>query len=360
MAGQAYTPGGFEPDAHERFFAPPKELITHWQGIHREIIKNTKPIPYDTVQEYRQRGESHLLGHYAFEMMFDIYAGIEDELMDGAIDCHLHIFPDYVPRSIDIIQLAINASKAKMRAVVCKDHFFTNVGMAWAAQWVVEEMVRKGELEKACKVFGTHILAWSHNPEQVKLVRKYPNLGALFFYTMTGGQPAGFKLPILDSNGKLMTEVKECIQVAAENNICVMTGHKTPDLVMPMVEYAHEVGAHILITHSGGNTAGGDMAGTIEQAKRCAELGAYLEVNGNKFLPNLMWPMVDPNVTMDYIRAVGPEHCVADTDFGQLMVFDPIDGMRLFIRGMLHFGFSKEEVKMMVQTNPAKLLYLDK
>jgi hypothetical protein len=51
---------------------------------------------------------------------------------------------------------------------------------------------------------------------------------------------------------------------------------------------------------------------------------------------------------------------VADTDFGQLMVFDPIDGMRLFIRGMIHFGFTKEEVKMMVQTNPAKLLYLDK
>jgi len=261
--------------------------------------------------------------------------------------------------AIDIIQLAIRASQAKMRALVCKDHFFSNVGQAWAAQWVVEEMVKKGELESACKVFGTHALAWSHHPEQVKLIRKYPNLGGIYFYTMTSGQPAGEKLHILDSNGELMPDVKECIKVAAENNICIFTGHKTPDLVMPMVQYAHEVGAHILITHSGGNTSGGDMAGTIEQAKECARLGAFLEVNANKFLPNMMWPMVNPNVTMDYIRAVGPENCVANTDFGQLMVSDPVEGMRLFIRGMIHFGFSKEEVKTMIQTNPAKLLYLD-
>ena len=96
-------------------------------------------------------------------MMYDIYAGIEDKLVEGSIDTHLHIFPDYVPRDIDIIELAIEASKAKMDAIVCKDHFFTNVGQAWAAQWVVEQMVKKGELEKACKVFGTHILAWTYH-----------------------------------------------------------------------------------------------------------------------------------------------------------------------------------------------------
>jgi len=73
----------------------------------------------------------------------------------------------------------------------------------------------------------------------------------------------------------------------------------------------------------------------------------------------MMWPIVDPNDPMDYIKEVGPEHVVANTDFGQVMVSDPVEGMRLFIRGMLHYGFSKEEVKVMVQTNPAKLLYLE-
>jgi hypothetical protein len=102
------------------------------------------------------------------------------------------------------------------------------------------------------------------------------------------------------------------------------------------------------------------MAGTIEQAKYLAKLGAYLEVGANKMLPTMMWPMIDPNATFDWIKKVGAEHCVANTDFGQVMVSDPTEGMRLFIRGMIHYGLSKEEITVMVKTNPSKLLGLDK
>ncbi len=358
MAGKAYNPRGFEPDAHERYLSPPEEVMETYRKS--SILERWhQPVTYHQIQEYRRRGESHALGHYAYEMMYDIYAGIEDKLLEGAIDAHLHIYPDYVPRSIDIIDLAIDASRAKMHAIVCKDHFFTNVGQAWAAQRVVEEMVRRGELEHACQVFGTHILAWSHHPDQVHLIRKYPNLGAIFFYTMTGHGQAGPDLPIVDDNGELLPEVKDCIAAAAEYRICVMTGHKEYELVKPMVEFCHEVGARVLITHAGGGPYQPSFAGTVEQAKELAELGAYLEINANKWLPNMMWPLLDPNEIMDYIRAVGPEHCVADTDFGQVLVGHPVEGLRLFIRGMLHFGISEQEIKTMIQTNPARVLYLE-
>jgi hypothetical protein len=359
MEGRGFNPKQFEPDSHEEFFAPPREVMDRWMKIFTSKDPHSNETNYDQIQEYRKRRQSHALGHYAYEMMYDIYAGIEDEIMDGAIDAHLHIYPDYVPRSIDIIQLAINASKAKMRAIVCKDHFFPTVGQAWGAQWVVDEMVKKGELERAVKVLGTHILAWSHHPDQIRLVRKYPNLGAIFFYTFTGGVQAGPPLKIVDEKGKLTSEVKDCIRLAAENKIPIMTGHKTPDLVYPMVEYAVSVKAHILVTHAGGARVPGGMAGTLEQAKELARMGAYLEINGNKWLPNMMWPAVDPNSVMEYIEAVGPEHCLADTDFGQVLVCDPIDGLRLFIRGMFHWGLKKEAIVTMLKTNPAKYLYLD-
>jgi len=67
MGGTAYNPQGFEPDAHERFFAPPKEVIEHWRKAYDEHRKKSKPVTYDEVQEYRRRGESHALGHYAME-----------------------------------------------------------------------------------------------------------------------------------------------------------------------------------------------------------------------------------------------------------------------------------------------------
>ena len=45
--------------------------------------------------------------------MLKIYPGIENELLQGAIDCHIHAFPDFVHRSQDMIQIAIEASKMR-------------------------------------------------------------------------------------------------------------------------------------------------------------------------------------------------------------------------------------------------------
>lgn len=182
MPGRAYNPKGFEPNLHGAltgFYGKGREALDkvyeiQWQERAERRYQNA---PYQKAREYLERGEGDLLGHYVYEMMYDIYAGIEDEVLDGCVDTHLHIWPDYVPRTTDVIRLAINASKVGYRALVCKDHFFTNVGMCWAAQWVAEDLVRRGELKQACKVFGTHVLAWSFDPEQIHLISKYPNLG---------------------------------------------------------------------------------------------------------------------------------------------------------------------------------------
>ena len=55
--------------------------------------------------------------------MLKIYPGIENELLKGAIDCHIHAYPDFVHRSQNFIQIAIDASKAGMRALAFKDHW---------------------------------------------------------------------------------------------------------------------------------------------------------------------------------------------------------------------------------------------
>ncbi len=361
MTGKAYNPEGWEPEAHERFGFITKEIVELYRKTRAEWRTKQPPkYNYQMIQEARKRGESDKVAHYAYEMMFDVYWGIEDELVENSIDTHLHIYPDYVPRSNDIIELAIECSKARMRAIVCKDHFFTSVGQAWAAQWIVDEMVRKGELEHACKVFGTHILTWSHHPDQVHLIRKYPNLGAIFFWTQSGaGKFCGPELQLLDNKGKLVSEVKECIAACAEYKIPIMTGHKSHEQALPMVQYAHEVGAHILVTHAHETTGGPGAGGTVEQCKEMARLGAYLETNGNKVLPSVLFPVQDPNIPMEWIKAVGPERIIANSDHGQPFCGDALEQWKLYIRAMIHFGISKEDIKTMVQTNPATFLYLD-
>lgn len=76
-------------------------------------------------------------------------------------------------------------------------------------------------------------------------------------------------------------------------------------------------------------------------------------------MPSIIWPAVDPNTPLEFIREVGPEHVIANTDFGQVLLGNPVEGFRIFIRGMLHWGISKEDIKAMIQRNPAKFLYLD-
>jgi len=128
-----YNPSAYEPNAHESFSAPSPEVMEKYREVRAIESKKReqRKMNYKQIMEVRKRGQSATLGHYVYEMMYDIYPGIEDKVFEGAIDSHLHIYPDYVPRSVDMIELAINASKAKMAAVVCKDHFFTNVGAAW-------------------------------------------------------------------------------------------------------------------------------------------------------------------------------------------------------------------------------------
>ncbi len=356
MPGKAYNPNGYEPNAHERWSAG--------MMVDEKMYGKKKPayVPYKEIQEYRKRGESYILGHYSFEMMYDIYAGIEDPFVEGSIDSHLHIFPDYVPRDIDILELAVEASKAKMKAIVCKDHFFTNVQGAWAAQKKVEEMVQRGELEQSCRVFGTHVLAWTYHPDQVNLIRKYPNLGYVMFPTMTGrvipGAYAGPPMPVIDRKGNLLTQVKECIDACTEYKIPMMSGHTglaDAKSRRALAEYAHQVGCSYLITHAGAGATMGMIK--IEELKEYAKMGIYLDVQANTFLPNMMHPSVNPNAIMDIMKEVGPMNSlVATTDFGQPTVESPIPGWKHFIRCMIHFGFTGDEITAMVKTNPSKWL----
>ena len=131
-----------------------------------------------------------------------------------------------------------------------------------------------------------------------------------------------------------------------------MTGHRVFVENLAICQLAHEVGAHVLITHAE------HMTGTIKQSKELAAMGAQLEINAAHGIPSLIMPTADPNYMPELIEAVGPEHCHINTDYGQPIAMDPVDGYRLFIRMLLHWGFKKEDIRTMVHTNPEKFLYL--
>ena len=86
--------------------------------------------------------------------MLKIYPGIENELLKGAIDCHIHAYPDFVHRSQDMIQIAIEASKCGMRAIAFKDHWNLSATSAYLAQRHIDDMIARGELTNRVEVYG--------------------------------------------------------------------------------------------------------------------------------------------------------------------------------------------------------------
>jgi hypothetical protein len=50
--------------------------------------------------------------------------------------------------------------------------------------------------------------------------------------------------------------------------------------------------------------------------------------------------------------------CAGDAE-GQVLHMDSIDGTRVCIRALLAFGITEEEVRVVLQDNAAKLMWLD-
>src|SRR5947208_12984184 len=86
--------------------------------------------------------------------MLKIYPGIENELLQGAIDCHIHAYPDFVHRSQDMIQIAVEASKCGKRAVAFKAHCNISATSAYLTQRHIDDRIARGELAHRVGAYG--------------------------------------------------------------------------------------------------------------------------------------------------------------------------------------------------------------
>ena len=117
--------------------------------------------------------------------MLKIYPGIEDELLEDAIDCHIHAYPDFVHRSQDMIEIAVDAANAGMRALAFKDHWNVSANACYLVQRHIDYLVEKGELERRVEVYGGAGTCHGMNPEYVRIALQYPNAKMIWFPTFT-------------------------------------------------------------------------------------------------------------------------------------------------------------------------------
>jgi hypothetical protein len=274
------------------------------------------------------------------------------QLMQGAIDFHVHADPDpYHSRRLDVLDLALQAKEAGMKAVVAKCHHYGTAPLVYLVNKIVPGFTLIGSLTLNSEVGGL-------NPEVVEVAAKS---GAKVIWMPTSSSVVDRKkrgsagISLVDSGGKLLPSVISILEIIRENNMVLGTGHISIPEIYSVTAEGIRRGVKVTITHPLNSHFGSVL--TLEQQKELGKMGAYIEQCFVSCMPVLGG--MSPKVLVDHIKAVGEEHCILSTDFGQALHPTPPEGFRMMVANMIQFGLSEKEIEILVKVNPSNLLGID-
>ncbi len=300
------------------------------------------------------------------EADIDTLQSAPDRLLAGAIDCHVHIGPEpFQERRLDTVSLALEAREAGMRAMVIKSHYYCTAPVAHLVNQIVPDFSLLGSLtlnggagglnpevvDVAVEV-GTRVIwmpTYSSMPDIGRRAegKRYP-VGTTTNVPISG-------ISLLASDGKLVPQMMTILEIMKGNNVALATGHVSVPETYAVTAEARRMGIEVIITHPLSESTGSRLS--REQQQELAALGAYIEYTFVPCMPSSQ--QMNPAVMVEHVKAIGVEHCILTTDFGQNTNPPPPEGFRMMLATMLRLGLSEKELDTLVRTNPARLLGLD-
>jgi hypothetical protein len=274
------------------------------------------------------------------------------EHLQGAADLHVHSSPDIVPRRYDDIELAREAVRAGLSAVLIKSHQNSTVERAALVSEVVTGIHVFGGLVLNETVGGFNLaavqLALAMGAKQIWM----PTKSALNHRRYEGSGNTG--LTVLDEAGELRPEVNLILSELVGHDCILGTGHLSPEEGTALIQRAHALGVRrILVTHP-------EWAATYypeDLQKELACLGANFE---RCFVSTTHLCGFTPFSTIEKaIADVGVESTVLSTDLGQPDTPSPVEGLALYSEKLLAAGFSAADIRRMTVENPRQLIGLE-
>ena len=95
------------------------------------------------------------------------------------------------------------------------------------------------------------------------------------------------------------------------------------------------------------------------QCRDFIELGAYIEHETSMYDPEVANVRWGPEVLMEWIERIGPEHTVLASDLGQVGRPMPVDSFIRVGSALLDLGLPEKDLRQIVRVNPSYLLGLD-
>jgi hypothetical protein len=276
-------------------------------------------------------------------------SGVPD-FLDGAIDMHVHSAPDVDRRRYNDIELVREAAKARMGGVLLKSHQNSTVERAWLVNQIVPGI----------RVLGGLVLNETVGGLNIQAVRLALALGAKQIWMPTRsarnhrlhhGQSGG--IGVLGAGGDLVAEAREIVEVIAETSCVLGTGHLSPEETYALIRRASPLGVRVLVTHP----EWGPTLYSCEQQKELARVPNVWFERCFVSTTHLCGHVPIERIT-EAIGATGIGSTILSTDLGQPDAPPPVEGLRLYAERLRAAGFSQDQVRQMMQTNPALLMGL--
>jgi Family of unknown function (DUF6282) len=275
------------------------------------------------------------------------------ELLRGAIDIHLHSFPDKNPRSLDAIDAAMFARERGMRAIVLKNHYEPTAGLAYVVRKAVPGLEVFGGIDLNLTVGGINPAAVEYMVQQSGGWGRFVWMPTFDAENQVRYSKESRPFVSVSKDGALLPPVRDVIAIIAKNNLVLATGHSSSDEVLMLVREGRRQGARrMVVTHA----MNPPIVMDIPRMKEAAQLGAFIEFVGGSL------DAADAGARMDRfaaaIKAIGPEFCILSSDLGQKGNALPADGFAAFLAAMRARGIAAQEIDRMAKANPARILGL--
>ncbi|MCS7094464.1 MAG: DUF6282 family protein [Thaumarchaeota archaeon] len=281
-------------------------------------------------------------------------------LLEGVVDLHVHTAPDVLTRAVDDLEYINSLSEVGYVAYLAKNHFVETASRSYILSKFNEKV----------RVLGGVVLNESVGGLNPSAVDKALSMGAAEVWmptldaenhirtfgaaqlpttqrvrTLSSYRARSACITVLNTDGELKPEVQEILEMIAEADAILGTGHLSLREVYKVVEGARKAGVKkILVTHP-------HFKATrfyADDQIKLADMGAVME--------HCAVAGYDPKELAEDIRRIGVSRCIVSSDAGQPHKGHPVDVLLKMIEELKGQGISDADIERLVVKNPAKLV----
>jgi hypothetical protein len=293
---------------------------------------------------------------------------IHSELLDGAIDTHVHSAPDVMPRMMDHVETAEHYAAHGFRAIVLKCHHHGTADRIPLVTRAIEGIDVFGGLVLNYAVGGINPFAvdtalrygakviWMPTVDAANHVRTFGTpgqFGAKFGGRATVSVYDGMTgLTVLDDRGEVSADARTVLELIAAQDVILSVGHLAADEIVPLVAAAKEAGVQRMwVDHP--NLYFTRLDAELQQ--KLVGDGVYMNYTFSEISPK--WHSISAADMAENIRKVGAGRVLLSGDTGQHHNPMPADAIRVLAQVLLEEGIPVDDLKKMISTNAAGLLY---